>query len=287
MSCPCNGYIEQVSGGFKLGSACTPSLNSTRPSGGFVFGSATNVDVPTQVWDDYVAVWHLIEHGTGASGEYKDSAIHAYNATGGNGIDATTVPTQDAGLLCGYSQLCGGRQFILAPADYLGNTSVLLVRAWVKPNSTFAARSLYGRGGSSKTSNWQFQFGHDYLRRVTASVQVEVGGVPTTYICTGTTMMQIDKWYLCAALWQPGKSLAVYLNSSTPDHSISIAGTTWPTTTTGQTLAGWNGTQYLIGNVEDVWTSTDPYRINDIGPDATAWCGGDYTVSPTQSPELT
>jgi len=307
--CGCNSFIEIPSGGFKLGGNATQSSNSTLPKGGVVCGGSALVDCPRQCWDDYIAVYHLRElcgfdgtwdgtnyeqdstswDGTSldtTSCEYEDSARYHFDGYGGDGADLSTIPVRTDGLLCGYCQNLNGHEFITCPPDNLGNDTCLFVSGWCKIQTWFADRSIYGRRNGSSSTYWQMSVGHDYLRRVKASVQVIVAGEPVTYVCVGATIMPVDTWCLIAACWIPGKSLSVYFNSSTPDATITIpsTATTFGTGgTTGVTIGGFNGASYMTGDLQDVWISPDPLRVNTLTDLKTAYCLCDGTDGDTDT----
>jgi hypothetical protein len=55
---------------------------------------ATGSVAAQNVWDDnFVAVWHMVESGSGVTGEYKDSTGNGHHGTGGNGT-ASRTPTR-------------------------------------------------------------------------------------------------------------------------------------------------------------------------------------------------
>lgn len=257
--CGCNIIEIFGSGGAVCGGKGTSALVEVltyNGSGGALGGGSAIVDVPTQLWDSYEAVYLLQEQENGTAGEVIDETVFKLDGTGGDGTgDTTTVPTLDAGIGCLSSQLGAGRQLILVPKDHLGGESIT-VTCWAKSTSYFQIKAWYGRG-SSAVDVAPLQFGHTFLRQVTATVLVDVAGVSTPFIAIGATRLQADYWYHFAVVLN-STSLSVYVDGELDGSTPLPLGWTPITSAAGNSIGAFDSGQWFVGNLQDIRISGDP-----------------------------
>ena len=111
-----------------------------------------NEENDPDVWSNgYVAVYHLEESGTGATGEYADQTANRNDGAGGGGLNVNCVPVRAAGKI-GYGQniltetveLVNYGDFIDIPnSPSLATLGPVTISCWVNPAAN--AGRLYAK----------------------------------------------------------------------------------------------------------------------------------------------
>ncbi|MCK5806452.1 MAG: DUF2341 domain-containing protein, partial [Lentisphaeria bacterium] len=101
--------------------------------------SASDGRSPTSVWNSsFQGVWHLSEHGTGASGEFADSTANNNDGTGGAGT-AKDVPSRVTAKIGEGQDFDGQNDYIEFP-NSKGLETIqeddYTVEAWLNPDQT-------------------------------------------------------------------------------------------------------------------------------------------------------
>lgn len=279
-------YEETPSGGAVGGGEATITTNFETPSGGAVGGGSAEVEVPTQPYEDFIAVYHLLESGNGASDEYQDSTANEYHAQGGQGF-ADRTPTQAAGVFFRSNEF-DGNDFIVTPEFVVDDTSAITITLWAKRQNQFLKRVFYsiGQTDGNTPEGWQLQIGHTFDNLLTAKVQVETADDWRRYTVEGVTELNDDCWYHCAVVWNPGVGLYLYLNGVLED-SVAITETSVCPSTSGSYIGRVDNDSYAQAKMQEVRIAALVREEAWLEADYESFCDADfYTLSDEETSVL-
>ena len=176
------------------------------------------------VWDnDYEAVLHLQESGSGSSDEFKDSTSNSHDGTGGGlagSGNGSYTPSRTGGLF-GYAQdFDGANDRIRLDAVSDSSWSAVTVQAWINPDDNGDDR-IFGKcwGTGSDDETWLLrQTGFKIGTRMHTNSTYN-GGFDMAGLSAGN-------WFLASVTWDASDNqLRVYLNGNQLN-STTLNGTT-------------------------------------------------------------
>jgi hypothetical protein len=247
ITCACNEDIIEGSGGAVLGGSADVSDTSIR--GGCLCGGSARVEVLQDTYDGLEAIWPLDEDG----GPYLDRGRHDLDGEAGDLVHELVD-----GVFClGAQQFTaledGTGPYIVLPADTLHPVHAFTVSCWLQTQELYRPRTFYSRGFQDEDGNeWQFALGYGYLNHLVATIQtVDADGVLYRYEAFSDEQMTEDKFYHCAAVWNPGVGLQCFLNGSGGD-VFDVPEVETATSTAGGYFGRWNIGSYPTGILQEV-----------------------------------
>jgi hypothetical protein len=261
--CLCNTYTFTPSGGLAAGGAATATDTIIR--GGATLGGSALVDVPSQPFDAYAAVWPLTETGTGAVGEFEDRSPFQRHGQGGGGV-ASLVPGTEAGLICRDCQAFEGREHIATPDLEITSAHAMTVSVWVRLDRLYRARTLY-------QSRWLTLM----VNQAGSPMADVVLGDGTSLRAYGTAIGQRDRWYHFACVWQPGTGLAVYVDGTEVGSTSTTEATLTASALSGRIGSGQTGSHHL-GNLQELRVRPEAMSAAWLAAEHDLWCGSLVTV---------
>jgi hypothetical protein len=234
--CACGGFSETMTGGGSCGG--NASVDVDRVQGGAVFGGNMVVHQHHAPYEHMTACYPLDD----AAAPYVDHSRFVLDGA------ATKPPELEMGAGCQLCQQFAGAQSIQCPSDELKPSQPFSVSCWAWFPNQFQAMTMVARGNA-------FTLGRSPIATLYAQV---VGSSGTTYQAWGQTMLDINRWYHCAAVWIPNQTLTIYLNGNleattpTPETSLAAGGSNFL-----GCLATGGG--YLTGNLQEVRIYGDAY----------------------------
>lgn len=192
---------------------CCPQ--DQQPGIGFAMGLSAIVEIPGDVYDQFICVLPLDE--TSGDTFYDRTRLEA-NATGTN-----TMP--DDGVYClGSQHLNGGTSFITMQEDPIRQDESFSCSIWARNESNYLEKELFSRGS--------FRFGISFLGKLTASLDMlATNNQIVTYVVSGDSTLVDNQFSHCAAVWNKDDgTVNLYLNGVL-DGSIDVVEyTTAPST---------------------------------------------------------
>lgn len=248
-----NIYDETAEGGIAASGSATISIGTTgsffpsacgtvtSQAAGAVCGGSASVEIVGDAYDGFAAVYDLQGSYDGTQYEVIDSTRNELHGTSGSGDDATT---QDAGLMCLYSQRGSERQYISLPADGLTTTQDYAVSFWAKITGNHEERVWYSRGIEDEANDWVFSIGHTVLNHVWVQVQTDDLETVNAY---SSTLLSENTWYHIAIDYIAGESINIWIDGEL-ETTQEIANFVTPVTN-GGFIGGWNEARGYTGNI--------------------------------------
>ncbi|MBS3904773.1 MAG: LamG domain-containing protein, partial [Simkania sp.] len=242
-------YRIMPAGGFKFGGTAPTDQNWFEPTGGFGFGGGIRPSVPNQLYEDYEAIYHLLEQGDGTVGEFKDSTTNAYDAQGGGGW-ITKTPNRARGLFY-RANLFDGSDYINTPEFSLNDDQAFTVSLWAKRSNLYFHKVFFSMGRTENESSYQIAIGHTDGQQLWGRAQVVTADGIKEYRVRGRTVLETTCWYHIAIIWEPFVGISIYLDGLLEGFTEIPYGSLAPSIT-GSYIGRKENEEYFEGKMQEV-----------------------------------
>jgi len=178
------------------------------------------------VWSDYEAVYHLLESGSGVSGEYIDST-GSHNAQGGGGA-GTQVPSSVAAKIGNGQEFDGSNDWIDLNEDtaFENGTGAITVSAWAKTNRDSSQNNggmaIASKQGSSPFPGWALSFSMGTSAADRGKIRFLIDGGSVSVSTQSTTQYNDNVFHFFAGV-RNGGTVLVYADGLVKDTSTGAS----------------------------------------------------------------
>lgn len=235
MSCNCNSFVYEMSGGIKVGGSFVLT-EDTLFRGGIKIGGSNQLSSTNKVFEMLQRL-PLDEDGS----PYLDRS--------GNYLDAIgIVPSVRAdGVYCRYSQrfdeIDGKGPILEMDPDAIDGPFCLSL--WVNVDNLYAPRTIYSRGSLGTGFDCVFSLETSFLNHVVATVKTSDG----EFQCFSSIMLERNRWYHIAVVYD-GSNLKIFIGGL-PNASCEVTGLIDVTDSQGY-IGRKNQGSYFTGNIQEI-----------------------------------